>query len=194
MYCTQRSVESEHLFLAGKFFTFFFLDRVGELAAAAAEEKVFGSFYIFFFWRGRFGTAAAADEAAATYLALSLSLSLSRAGEFGRGKMEERKERRERQYKVYFPPISFSASEREKKREEKGERTCGEVGRKSIGFFCIYIFIYYIYHLVVSSCCVDREETEERREKRGNGSREGEERKRKRKKTRQGNKKNQYIR
>lgn len=94
LYCTYRSVESEHLFLAGKLFSllFFFLDRVGELAAAAEEEKCFGSFYIFL------------EEGAflvlllllgSTWLSSSLSLFLSRSGEFGRGSgREEREERK----------------------------------------------------------------------------------------------------
>lgn len=139
---------------------------MGELAAAAAaaeEEKCFGSFYIFF-WRGRFGTAA--ESAAGFYLALFLFL--SRSGEFE----EERKERR--QSKV-FPNDLLSASEGEKKREgRRGEetRTCGEVGRKSIGFF-VFIYFYvlytYIYYLVVFSCCVDREKRERNRRGEGRG-------------------------
>lgn len=98
MYCTQRSVESEHLFFGGEAFSLlsFFLDRVGELAAAA-EEKVFWFFlYLFFFgggW-GVFGTAAAGP-----YLALPLSLFLSFSP--GRASLEEgleegREEREER--------------------------------------------------------------------------------------------------
>lgn len=54
MYCTQRSVESEHLFLAGKLFLCFFFSWIawGNLQQQQ-KEKCFGSFYIFF-WRGRF--------------------------------------------------------------------------------------------------------------------------------------------
>lgn len=110
------------------FFAFFFLDRVGELAAAAEEEKVFWFFlYLSFFWRGRgrgrFGTAAADARPS-----LALSFFLSRAGEFGRWKREdgrekEKRERRERQYKVYFPTIFFQPQRaKEKRREERREK------------------------------------------------------------------------
>lgn len=66
--------------------------------------------------------------------------------------LEERsgrgKERRERQYKVYFPTIFF------RPRREKKRSTFGKVGRKSIGFF-VFIYFYvlyiYIYYLVVFS-------------------------------------------
>lgn len=80
--------------MAGKFFSvFFFLDRVGELAAAAEEEKVFW-FFLYLFLEGAF--------LVLLLLLLSLLLGstwlflfLSRAGEFGRGsEREERKERK----------------------------------------------------------------------------------------------------
>lgn len=122
------------------FFAFFFLDRVGELAAAAAEEKVFWFFLYLFFgggW-GVFGTAAAAGIYLALFLSSSFFLFLSRAGEFGRG-IGRGKERRERQYKVYSPTIFF------RPRREKKRRTCGEVGRKSIGLFFVFIYFYVLY-------------------------------------------------
>lgn len=154
--------------------------------------------FISFFWRGRFGTAA--ESAAGFYLALTHSLTLSffpgRASlEDGR---EERKERGEKGSIRYFPTISFSASEREKR------RTFREAGRKSIGFFVFiyfYIFMFYIYiyiyYLVVFSCCVDRERREKRREEgRRRGGEETEEAREEtdRERKRQKNKKIQYTR
>lgn len=96
VHCTQRSVESEHLFFwrGSFFFAFFFLDRVGELAAA--EEKVFWFFLYLFFGGGVFGTAAAAGFYLALSLFLFLSLFLSRSGEFEEGLEDGREEREER--------------------------------------------------------------------------------------------------
>lgn len=144
VHCTQRPVESEHLFLAGKLFLCFFLDRVGELAAAAAEEKVFWFFLYLFFGGGVFGTAAAGRP----YLALPLSFFP------GRASLEEDLEERKRGEKGSIRYISQRSSfglgrRRREKRREKETRTFREVGRKSIWFFCIYIFIY-IY--ILFSC------------------------------------------
>lgn len=68
--------------------------------------------------------------------------------------MEERKEKRERQYKVYFLTTFSPASEgEEEKSREKETRTFREVGRKSIGLFVFiyfYIFLYiYIYIYII---------------------------------------------
>lgn len=89
MYCTvpKGPLRASTFFWRGSFF----LDRVGELAAAA-EEKVFWFFLYLFFGGGLFGTAAAA---AGPYLALSFSLFLflSRAGKFGEGRWKRGKRR-----------------------------------------------------------------------------------------------------
>lgn len=76
MYCTQRSVESEHLFLAGKLFAFFSWIAWGNLQQQQKKKSVLVLFISFFFGGGVFGTAAADGF----YLALFLSLSLSFAG------------------------------------------------------------------------------------------------------------------
>lgn len=93
-YCTQRSVESEHLFFFWRgsfFFAFFFLDRVGELAA---EEKCFGSFYIFLFLEGAFLVLLLL--LGSTWLFLFLSFFPGRASlEEGRWKREDGREERE---------------------------------------------------------------------------------------------------
>lgn len=105
MYCTvpKGPLRASTSFFGGEVFTFFFLDRVGELAAAAEEEKCFGSFYICFFWRGRFWYCCCCCWVLLGSLSLSFFLSffLSRAGEFEEGLEEGReKEKRERQYKA----------------------------------------------------------------------------------------------
>lgn len=126
---------------------------MGELAAAAAEEKVFWFFLYLFLEGGEggvFGTAAAAGF----YLALTHSLTLSFFP--GRASLEEclkerkEKERRKRQYKVYFPPISFSASEGEKRREERREGHFEKSEEKVLVFLYLYIFMSYIY--ILFSC------------------------------------------
>lgn len=167
LYCTQRSVESEHLFWRGSFFFAFSWIAWGNLQQQK-KEKCFGSFYIFCFWRGRFW-----------YCCCCWALFLSRSGEFGKGKMEERKEKekRERQYKVYFPTIFFRP--RREKREGHLEKWEEKVFCIYI-FICLYIFMSYIYYLVVFSRCVDRERKRKRRT--GEGKRK------------QKNKKKTYIR
>lgn len=121
-------------FWRGSFFLCFFLDRVGELAAAA--EKCFGSFYIFFFGGGVFGTAAA-KSTAGFYLALPLSFPV------GRVCKREEKEKRERQYKVYFPTIFFRPR-REKKREGHFEK----LEEKVLFFLYLYIYIYILFSCI----------------------------------------------
>lgn len=100
MYCTvpKGPLRASTFFWRGSFFfAFFSLDRVGELAAAA-EEKVFGSFYICFFGgrgRGRFWYCCCCWALLGSS-SFFLSFFPERASlEEGRGKMEER-ERKER--------------------------------------------------------------------------------------------------
>lgn len=149
MYCTvpKGPLRASTCFWRGSFFLLsFFLDRVGELAAAE-EEKVFWFFlYLFFFGGGVFGTAAAVGF----YLALSLSSSssffLSRAGEFGRGSEREERKRGNKGEKGsirYIPQrSSFGLGERK-------ERTLREVGREKYWSFFVFIYLY-IY--ILFSC------------------------------------------
>lgn len=145
VHCTQRSVESEHLFLAGKFFSFFFSWIAWGNLQQQKKKKCFGSFYIFLFLEGAF-LVLLLLLMGSTWLSPSLFLSLS----FFRGRAsleegsEERRERRKRQYKVYSQRSSFGLGGRRREGHlEKWEE-------KVLVFLYLYIFMFYIY--ILFSC------------------------------------------
>lgn len=133
--------------------TFFFLDRVGELAAAAAE-KVFWFFLYLFFGGGVFGTAAAAADGFYLALSFSLSLFLSFPGgrvwkrDWKRGKKGEKGSIR--YISQRYDLLSASEREGEKEEEERGHLEKSE--EKVLVFFCIYIFLCFIYIYILFSC------------------------------------------
>lgn len=157
----ERASERAPLFFGGEVFSWI---AWGNLQQQQQKKSVWIFLYLFFLEGAFWYCCCCWVLLGAHTLSLSFSFFPGRASlEEG---LKERKERRERQYKVYFPTIFSSASEGEER------RTFREVRRKKYWVFCIYIFIYfyviyiYIYYLVVFSCCVDREKRERKRRRR----------------------------
>lgn len=137
MYCTQRSVESEHLFLAGKLFLCFFFLWIawGNLQQQQQKKKCFGSFYIFFL-EGAFLVLLLL--LGSTWLSSSLSFFLSFFP--GRASLEDGREgKKGEKGSIRYISRRFLFRPRREKREGHLEKS----EEKVLVFFCIYIFIYF---------------------------------------------------
>lgn len=124
------------------FFTFFFLgSRGGTCSSSSRRKSVLVLFISGFFWRGRFWCCCCCW----VLLGFLSSPFFRGRASLEEGLEEERKERKAVRYKVYFLTIFFRPRREKREGREKETRTFGEVGRKVLVFFCIYIFLCFIY-------------------------------------------------